>query len=223
MEQLDTQRIAEKAKYSAQEATGAGDAGSLIQTSGNSGELSVKLDVSKTASGLAALYSLMGSQDQGELNDAVAQEYFRAMSDIPQWAVDSAMKMYRDGKAGNGRFVPRPPELAMQARRLVEAWEERERWKRSKAEQQRQINEQIERNRRWKAHSAGVTDGSRARVQSMLEQTKQNLINANGNSEDSEKINVHQQTHDRFKDQARKDLQDFLECQLAEEQESFAK
>ena len=177
------------------------------------------VDPKKTASGLMALYSLMGSQDQGKLTDAVAQEYLRVTSEFPQWAVDQVIQEYRDGKRGDGRFVPKPPQLAADIRKVVELKEELDREKAKREKDRADVVAQQESIRRWKEHNANKTAESKQRVQAKLEEFKKR--SAEIEVEDDPVSDQFKRTQDRFADEARASLLKTLNQQDAEIQEAM--
>lgn len=150
---------------------------------------------------------------------AVIENYIEVLSDLPEWAINQAVEQYRKGIFGDGKFVPLAGELAQKVRQVMQEREELNRYRRMQVHENDKVREQIAEIDAWKKQKAGVTDESRSRVQRMLDETRQNLINADAERDDKSEVNVHQETHDRFKAQARQDLVKVLERQMAEEKE----
>ena len=178
------------------------------------------VDPKKTAAGLMALYSLMGSQDQGKLTDAVAQEYLRVTSELPQWAVDQVIQEYRDGKRGDGRFVPKPPQLAANIRKVVELKDELDRAKAKREKDRADIIAQQESIRRWKEHNANKTPESKQRVQAKLEEFKKR--SAEVEVEEALTSDQFKRTQDRFAKEARASLLKTLDEQDTAIQEALS-
>ena len=163
---------------------------------------------------IASMFVGLQSQDKGGLNAALVANYLEAVQDIPEWAVEQATEMYRTGKRGNGRFVPMGAELAKCARELIEAREDRKRHQARMAGQAAQLKSQIAEQQRLKDFHSRKTDESRARVQSLLEKTKQNITSQDDVSmHESTTPEITRRTHKRFAEQGRKNLLKVLETQ----------
>lgn len=168
------------------------------------------MEPEKVAKGVAALYSLMGSQDQGQLTDAVANEYFRATQDVPQWAIEEAIDRFRLGKEGDGRFVPKPPQLAAVARQISEIKADYLRDKAKREREQQEISHQISERARLKRFHESKTPESIARVGELLKRTKQKLaevaVEDQGADLDALRNEEPRNTHNHFAGQARQEL-----------------
>lgn len=133
----------------------------------------------EVATELATLFALMGSQKQDkELEKAINQEYLRVAEDIPDWAMKQAIMNYRDGKIGEGKFVPKPPELAAAARRLVEAEEQRQQQALIRKRDFDALVKQNADHKRREMMRSGITPESKARVAKKLAETQANIAAA---------------------------------------------
>lgn len=93
-----------------------------------------------------------------------------ALKAFPEWAVANVCRRYLDGRLGNGRYAPTPPELAKACRELIAPFQA------EAAKIQRILNAQVYRE---------PTEEERARVQAKVDELKRSFTSAPGD-DDSE-------------------------------------
>ncbi len=110
---------------------------------------------------------------------ATIRVYEDDLRDLPQDMVAQAIRDFRSGKVGGGRFAPTIAEIGQVVRDRIEAVEGP---KRRAEAQQKLIDETLAARGRRSEQSAERTDDSRARVAGLAEDCKNRIerINANG-------------------------------------------
>ena len=176
-------------------------------------------DEAQVLAEVAKMAALLSMPNGGQLTEHLAREYRDALAGMPLWAVRDASTAYRFGRVGDGKWMPKPGEFAIEVRKRVDDHHRVESHKRA---EQRQIAE----GRQYRENiAASRTPEAMARFQELWErQLAKRAEDARMEAEERLKSgggDVYGKVHARFDDIARKELTRHLQEQDRDRQREW--